>query len=71
MRWDVEEHPDFGELHVLEGRRTLATVRQDDNVKHTVVTVSILLPHGQADLGKQAAEKLMSTAIGIEREHNL
>lgn len=67
MIWKTEEHEEYGTLEVLEGHRSLATVRQDEKVGHTVVTISVLLPLGDIDTGKDAANRLMSTAIAIER----
>jgi len=65
--WVEEENESFGTLQILEGHRSLVTVRQDAQTGHTVVTCSVLLPLGDVDAGKQAGDKLMSTAIQIER----
>lgn len=68
MIWEEDEHPEFGHIDVLQGRMSVATVRNDETVKHTVVTVSVILPYGEVEQGKREAELLMGRIMELERK---
>jgi len=70
-RWEVEEHPEIGTIHILETRGVLATVRRDVTEKHdlTVVTVSVILPADRIEDGKYAVEHLFGPATDVERRY--